>query len=79
MQRSETIGDVVLCASDNSPDRTIELEGEYDVISATYLTNEAPLRAQVALVHVFGGVLYQRHQVGCILALCYLRQMKEDV
>lgn len=68
MQRSNTIGDVVavrtrnvFCASDNSPDRTIELEGEYDVIGATYLTNEAPLRAQVALVHVFRGVLHQRH------------------
>lgn len=56
MQRSDTTG-----ASENSPDRAIELEGEYDVISATYLTNEAPLRAQVALVHVLGGALHQRH------------------
>lgn len=56
MQRSDTTG-----ASENSPDRAIELEGEYDVISATYLTNEAPLRAQVTLVHVLGGALHQRH------------------
>lgn len=56
-----TIQQVMFCASDNSPDRTIELEGEYDVISATYLTNEAPLGAQVALVHVFRSVLHQRH------------------
>lgn len=60
MQRSHTIGDVHLCAPDNSPDGAIELEGEDDVIGATYLTNEAPLRAQVALVHVLRSVLHQR-------------------
>lgn len=48
-------------ASDSSPDRTIKLEGEYYVIGVTYLTNEAPLGAQVALVHVFGSVLHQHH------------------
>lgn len=63
MQRSNTTGDVQTgkVLSDNSPGRTIELEGEYDVISATYLTNEAPLRAQVALVHVLRSALHQRH------------------
>lgn len=45
----------------NSPGRAVELEGEYYVVSMTYLTNEAPLSAQVTLVHMFRSVPHQGH------------------
>lgn len=52
----------VFCApDDSSPGRAVELEGEYYVIRMTYLTNEAPLSAQVTLVHMFGSVLHECH------------------
>lgn len=45
----------------NSPGCAFELEGEYYVVSMTYLTDEAPLSAQVTLVHVFRSRLHQCH------------------
>lgn len=62
---------------DNTPGGGVKLEGEDDVISVTYLTDEATLRAQVTVEHVVGGVLQQRHQVVCILTLCYLGKKKK--
>lgn len=57
---------------DNIPGGAFKLEGEDDVISVTYLTDEAALGAEVAEEHVVGGVLHQCHQVARILALRYL-------
>lgn len=45
----------------NSPDCAVELEGEYYVVSMTYLTDEAPLGAKVTLVHVFRSGLDHCH------------------
>lgn len=58
------------------PGGSIELEREDDVIGMADLTDKAALRAQVALEHMVGGELQQRHQVGGILALCYLGKRK---
>lgn len=55
------------------PGGGLKLEGEDDVIGVTYLANEATLSAQVTVVHMVGGIFYQRVQVDCKLALCYLK------
>ena len=62
-----------LCG-DDAPGGGVELEGEDDVVGVTRLTDEAALRAQVAVEHVVGGVLQQCEQVVCILTLCDLEE-----
>lgn len=61
---------------DNVPGGDVKLEGEDDVSSVAYLTNEAALSAQVAVEHVVGGILRQGDQVGSVFALCYLKNTK---
>lgn len=60
---TERTGESVL-GWDNIPGGAVELEGEDDVISVAYLTDEAALGAEVAEEHMVGGVLHQSHQVG---------------
>lgn len=60
---------------DSVPGGDVKLEGEDDVISVAYLTNEAALSAEVAVEHVVGGILQQVDQVGCVFALGYLKKI----
>lgn len=73
-ERGEGCEGQIAAAYDHVPGGDVKLEGEDDVISVAYLTNEATLGAQVAVEHVVGGRLHQCDQVGCILALCYLEK-----
>lgn len=67
------------CFAILAPGCDVKLEGEDDVVGVADLADETSLSAEVAVEDVVGGALQQCEQVGCILFLDNLFQVRHTV